>query len=100
MVLSKISRWLLLGSSKASSWSVLLRGLRAKFMILVSVGFDSSPPKLPSSGLLNFLRLVSTFSGLLVYLDSLLVSISNRGAGGGGGGSLGLRATVLKPPGI
>ena len=69
-------------------------------MILVSVGFDSSPPKLPSSGLLNFLRLVSTFSGLLVYLDSLLVSISTRGAGGGGGGSLGLRATVLKPPGI
>ena len=72
MVLSKNSRWLLLGSGTANSWSVLLRGLRAKCMILVSVGFDSSLQKPPSSGLLKCLGDVSTFSDLFVPHDSIV----------------------------
>ena len=43
--------------------AVLLRALRAKEMLIVNVGFDISP-KPRSSGLLNCLRRVSTFSGV------------------------------------
>ena len=51
-----------------------LRVLPAKYVILVSIGFDSSPPKPLSSGLLNCLRRVSTFSSYFVHSDPPYVS--------------------------
>ena len=62
----KISRCLLPESGKTNIWSMLWRASRARYMILVSVGFDNSPPKPPSSGLLKCLRHVSTFSSLFI----------------------------------
>ena len=66
----KISRCLLPESGKTNTWSMLWRASRARYMILVSVGFDNSPPKPLSSGLLKCLRRVSTFSSLFILYDS------------------------------
>ena len=66
-----------------------LRVLPAKYVILVSIGFDSSPPKPLSSGLLNCLRRVSTFSSLFILYDS---SFNKYPAG-----LLGFRDAACKP---
>ena len=68
---------------------MLWRASRARYMILVSVGFDNSPPKPLSSGLLKCLRRVSTFSSLFILHDS---SFNNYPAG-----FLGFGAAVRKP---
>ena len=72
---SKNSRCLLPGSGMTKSWSMFVHALRAKNLILVSVGVDSSPPKPLSSGSLNCLRRISTFSGRFLHLDRVLLSI-------------------------
>ena len=76
---------------------MLLHALRAKYMILVSVGFDSSLQKPPSSGLLKCLGDVSTFSDLFVPHDSILSSIFFVSFDSGGGVPLGFCTTVFKP---
>ena len=80
IVPSKILRCLLPGSGKTKSWLMLLRALRAKSVIHVSVGFDSSPPKPLSRSLLQCLGCVSTFSGLFVLSDSIVVSFGYAGS--------------------
>ena len=85
----KISRCLLPESGKTNIWSMLWRASRARYMILVSVGFDNSPPKPLSSGLLKCLRRVSTFSSLFILYDS---SFNKYPAG-----LLGFRDAARKP---
>ena len=67
----KILRCLLPGFGKTTSWPMLLHALRAKSVIHVSVGFDSSPPKPLSSSLLKYLGCVSIFRRLFVPSDCI-----------------------------
>ena len=60
---------LIAGSGKEKRWSMFLRALRAKYLIIFSVGFDSSP-KPPSSGLpkcLGRITTIAAFSFLVAY---------------------------------
>ena len=81
------------GPGRQKSWSMLLRALRAKSVIHVSVGFDSSPPKPLSSNLLKYLGCVSIFRRLFVPSDCILVSFGYTGL-------LGLRIRAPKPQGL
>lgn len=70
----EILRCFLPGSGKTKSWSMLLRAVRAKSVIHVKVGFDSSSPKQLRSSLLICFRRVSAFSRFYVPLDGTVVS--------------------------
>ena len=83
------------GPGKAKCWLMLLHALRAKYMILVSVGFDSSLQKPPSSALLKCLGDVSTFSDLFVPHDSIVYFLYLLTPGEGV--PLGFCTTVFKP---
>ena len=78
----KILHCLLPGFGKTTSWPMLLHALRAKSVIHVSVGFDSSPPKPLSSSLLKYLGCVSIFRRLFVPSDCILVSFGYTGSFG------------------